>query len=248
MPSVPKEETNVLFTGSSKEKFCLHIYVQQETRPLGAINYRKVSEEQVGISKERGTIFRKELANKNLPPHDRSRNHLTPEYQAVLGDAVKLLTDQGRDPKQIAEAIGVRTSWVEDGLERKEKFPQTVRNLRNLGYGNKRISELTREPVARVQNAILMQRRRGEQVKKLRNRRTKEEREKFDEKLEKLKPDWEAGLITRQEIQQRLGASETQFFNGMRRIRAKEQGLGVIVTTNQSKTPKTGEGLCNAGY
>jgi hypothetical protein len=231
MPSVPKEETNVLFTGSSREKFRLHIYVQQETRPLGAINYRKVSEDQVGISKERGAILRKELANKNLPPDDRSRNRLTPEYQAVLGDAVTLLSDQGRDPKQIAESIGVRTSWVEDALERKEKFPDTVRNLRNLGYGNKRISELTREPVARVQNAIVMQRRRGEQVKKLRNRRTKEEREKFDEKLEKLKPDWEAGLITRQEIQQRLGASETQFFNGMRRIRAKEQGLGVVVKT-----------------
>ena len=228
---VPKEETNVLFTGSSREKFRLHIYAQQETRPLGAINYRKVSEDQVGISKERGAILRKELANKNLPPDDRSRNRLTPEYQAVLGDAVTLLSDQGRDPKQIAESIGVRTSWVEDALERKEKFPDTVRNLRNLGYGNKRISELTREPVARVQNAIVMQRRRGEQVKKLRNRRTKEEREKFDEKLEKLKPDWEAGLITRQEIQQRLGASETQFFNGMRRIRAKEQGLGVVVKT-----------------
>src|SRR5687768_1196713 len=79
MPSVPKEETNVLFTGSSREKFRLHIYVQQETRPLGAINYRKVSEDQVGISKERGAILRKELANKNLPPDDRSRNRLTPE-------------------------------------------------------------------------------------------------------------------------------------------------------------------------
>jgi hypothetical protein len=222
---VPKEETNVLFTGSSREKFRLHIYVQQETRPLGAINYRKVSEDQVRISKERGAILRKELANKNLPPDDRSRNRLTPEYQAVLGDAVTLLSDQGRDPKQIAESIGVRTSWVEDALERKEKFPETVRNLRNLGYGNKRISELTREPVARVQNAIVMQRRRGEQVKNLRNRRTKEEKEKFDEELEKLKPYWEAGLITRQEIQHRLGASETQFFNGMRRIRAKENGI-----------------------
>jgi hypothetical protein len=227
MPSVPKEETNVWFTGSSRDKFRLHIYVQQETRPLGAINYRKVSEEQVGISKERGAIFRKELANKNLPPDDRSRNRLTPEYQAVLGDTVTLLTDQGRDPKQIAEAIGVRASWVEDALGRKEKFPETVRNLRNLGYGNKRISELTREPLSRVQNAIVMQIRKGEQVKKLRNRRSKEKREAFDEELEKLKPYWRAGLITRQEIQHRLGASEAQFFNGMRRIRAKERGLEV---------------------
>jgi hypothetical protein len=222
-PTAPKEEINVLFTGSSREKFRLHIYVQQETRPLGAINYRKISEDQVGISKERGAIFRKELANKNLPPDDRSRNRLTPEYQAVLGDAVTLLTDQGRDPKQIAEAIGVRTSWVEDALERKEKFSETVTNLRNLGYGNKRISELTRESVSRVQNIILMQIKKGEQLKKLKNRRTKEEREKFDEELEKLKPDWEAGLITRQEIQHRLGASETQFFNGIRRIRAKNK-------------------------
>lgn len=195
---------------------------------------------EIGVSTERIRQLYDEIATQRPVPFKKARKIEGP--QEVFWQKAKELFSQGLSPKQVAQELHITVSLANKikssiyqlatQTRRKENETQ-VRELRQQGFGNKKISEMTgiKLPVVTKFLQNLFTKDQGLRLKRM--RRNKEEAERFEEWVKQLRLD-PRNLNIRQ-IAEITGEKKSVIGNYINKLIAK----GIVPKRSQKRTKKT---------
>lgn len=179
----------------------------------------RVLAQEVGVSGERiRQLYHKIAAQKEVPPLIARELKST---QEEFDQQVKQLTDQGLSVKDISLELKVTGKLVSQAKSRifhQEVALRTeqVKQLRILGYGNRRISEETGISASTVIGILQRLNRNGENVRLRKKYRTGEEAEAFREQLIQLRLD--PRNLSEAQISEIIGESQLVVRGHIRRL------------------------------